>query len=242
MVLLLVNYSGPYKDQDISIQCEQRGKVMNNVTTKGPLIDGFAINYGNKKRTITYKDGIYEIGYFDGTYDEAAEAIFDKYNGGDRDARIAKLQDAVDMKWLTDELHERLVTHEDWYVRMAVAEYNNKYHEQLKDDEHWRVRLAVAEYSDKYHHILKDDADEDVRLVIVKYSDKYHVQFRNDISFIIRSVVAKYSDKYHEQFKDDIEWYVRLAVAEYSDKYHDQLKDDEHWRVRLAVANYKKGK
>jgi len=145
---------------------------MNNVTTKGPFIDGFAINCCEKKRVITIKDSIYEIGCFEGTYDEAVKIISEKYTGKARDLYISKLNDARDMSWLTDVLHGELVTHEDWHVRVAVAEYSDKYHEQLKDDDYWCVRVAVARYSDKYHEQLKDDNDYEVRLAVANYKKK----------------------------------------------------------------------
>ena len=192
---------------------------MNNVTVKGPLIDGFAIECcGDEKRVVTIKNDLYTIGYWKGIYEEAVEAISKKYTGGSKDVCIAKLQDAKDMKWLTDELCKQLVSHEDHHVRAAVAKYSDKYHHILKDDEHWLVRLAVAEYTDRYHE-----------------------QFRDDDDWYVRLAVAKYSNKYHEQLKDDPDEDVRKSIAEYSDKYHGYLKDDTSDKVRLAIANYKKG-
>jgi len=165
---------------------------MNNITTRGPFIDGFAIDCGDEKRVIKYKDDIYIIGCWEGTYDEAVEDISEKYTGEARDAYIAKLQDTKDMLWLSDELYEQLATHEDWEVRLAVAEYSDRYHEQLKDDEVWYIRKAVAKYSDRYHEQLKDDEH-----------------------WIIRGIVAVYSDKYHEQLKDDPDENVRIVVSNY---------------------------
>jgi len=119
---------------------------MNTYTTKGPLIDGFAINCGNSDRVITLKDGIYTIGCFKGTKEEAIEAISNKYDGVARDAYLAKLDDAENMLWLIDEVHEQLMDDEYCIIRIVVAKYSDRYHEQLKNDEHWRVRLTVANY------------------------------------------------------------------------------------------------
>jgi len=190
---------------------------MRNVITKGQLIDGFAIECGDEKRVITYKDGVYTIGCWEGTYDEAMEAISEKYTGEARDAYITKLDDAKDMVWLTDEIHEKLASHKNWHVR-----------------------LAVAKYSDKYHHILKDDIDWCIKVIVVEYSNKYHEQLKDDDNWYVRVAVAGYSDKYHEQLKDDPDEDVRLIVAEYSDKYHEYLKDDPDENVREAITNYKK--
>ena len=89
-------------------------------------IDGFAINFGKKNMAITLTDGIYTIGCFQGTYEEAKQAITDKYGN----EYIAKLDDCINMKWLTDEVHEQLKDDEHWYIRIVVAEYSDRSHEQ----------------------------------------------------------------------------------------------------------------
>ena len=141
---------------------------MNNVTVKGPFIDGFAIDCCGEG-VITYKDDIYTIDCWEGTYDETVEAISEEYSGTDKNAYINKLREARDMNWLTDELHKQLK--DDLYVdvRITVAGYSDKYHDQLKDDENWRVRLVVAKYSDKYHEQLKDDPNAVVRAAVANY-------------------------------------------------------------------------
>jgi len=182
-------------------------------------IDGFAIHCGFENRVITLSNGIYNIGCFEGTKEEAIKAIDEEYSGEGRDAYLKKLDDCENMQWLTEEVHKQLKNDKNWVVRKAVARYSDKYHYQLKDDCIWNVRAAVAECSDKYHGELKDDED-----------------------FMVRAAVARYSDKYHEQLKDDEDWIVRIEVAYYSDKYHDQLKDDPHRFVREAVEEIRNQK
>jgi len=160
------------------------------------IIYGFAIDCGEKKRIITINDNIFTIGCFKGTFEESKEAISKKYTRIEyRNSYIQKLEDCMNMSWLTDEIHE-----------------------QLKDDVYSGVRVAVAKYSDKYHDQLKDDEDSDVRVAVAEYSDKYHDHLKDDKDWFVRLAVAEYSDKYHEYFKDDGDWFVRVAVAKYSDK------------------------
>ena len=166
------------------------------------MIDGFNINCG-KDKVITLKRGIFSIGCFRGTYKEAKKTILAKYEGNDAVQFISKLDGAIDMKWFTDEVHNKLKDHEDWKIRLAVAEYSDKYHEELKNDEFWGVRLEVAKCSDKYHEELKNDADWGIRYAVAKYSDRYHDELKNDKDYDVRDAVAEYSDKYHEELKND---------------------------------------
>jgi len=166
---------------------------MSNV--KGPLIDGFAIHCGECDRVITLKDDIYTIGCWQGTYDETAEAIDAEYKGAARDEYIAKLNEAIDMLWLTDELHEQLKDDKDLSIRKALAAYTDKHHHQYKDDPCYEVREIVAKYSDKYHYKLKDDPSWSVRLAVAKYSDRYHEQLKDDPDRVVRKAVAKYNNK-----------------------------------------------
>ena len=110
------------------------------------LIDGFAINCGNYKRVITLKDGVYTIGCFDETKEQAVKAIKLKYNSKGQEDYLKKIDDCEDMKWLTDEIHKQLKDDESWEVREVVAMYSDKYHSQFINDTHWRVREAVANF------------------------------------------------------------------------------------------------
>ena len=157
---------------------------------------GFTVIYGAEDIVVSLDDtGVYTAGGFKGTCDEVAYSLGWKYLVDEADAYIQrKLQECVDMSWLTESMHKQLTS------------YPNV-----------EVRLAVAEYSDKYHEILKDDWDCRVREAVAKYSDKYHEQFKDDLDWMVRKVVAEYSDKYHEHLKDDEDCYVRAAVANYKE-------------------------
>ena len=157
------------------------------------MIDGFNINCGNEKRVITIKDGIFTIGCFKGTYQEAKEAILRKYEDKEAEDYITKLDGAIDMKWLTDEVHEKLKNDEDWRVREAVALFSDNFHEELKNDEDYDVRAAVAEYSDKYHEELKNDTHWEVRYAVAKYSDEYHNELKNDKDWRVRLAIEGFS-------------------------------------------------
>ena len=118
---------------------------------RGPLIDGFSIGCGKYNTTITLKDDIYTIGCWKGMCEEEViKVISEKYSGKEKEAYLVKLDEAKDMSWLTDELHE-----------------------QLKDDKNRRVKLAVAQYSDRYHEQLKNDTDEDVRVAAIKFNNEH---------------------------------------------------------------------
>jgi hypothetical protein len=184
------------------------------------MIDGFVLSRVSlddsvSNRVVRYKDGKFDIGCFNVTYEEAAEAIKKKYNAGDAIKYIQDLHKAMDMNWLTDAIHKELSYDDDSEVRRVIAEYSDRYHHILKDDDDWYVRCAVARYSDKYHEQFKDDKDWNVKCVVVKYSDKYHYYLKDDKDWRVVLEVAKCSDRYHNQLKNHRDPEVRKAVEEY---------------------------
>ena len=176
-------------------------------------IDGFAISGGVIKQVITLKDGTYYFNFERYSKDELIKKFKETIQNPEiLEFNIKCLDDCVDMKWLTEEIHFKLSKEPDVSLKAALAGYSDKYHEQFKDDYYTRVRRIVAEYSDKYHEQFKDDPDWDVREIVAEYSDKYHEQFKDDPNWAVRMVVAKYSNKYHEQFKNDPDCEIRKIV------------------------------
>jgi hypothetical protein len=133
------------------------------------LIDGFAIDCGYGLKIITLKNGIYKIGLFEGTKEQAIKMIKNKYDGKEQQDYLQKLNDCENMEWFTDDVHSLLKDNEYWKIRKTVAEYSNKFHYQLKDDEDKDVRLAVAKFSNKYHSQLKNDIHRSVRFAVANF-------------------------------------------------------------------------
>ena len=176
-------------------------------------IDGFAISGGIIKQVISLKDGMYYFSFKWYSKDELIKKFKETIQNQEiLDFNIKCLDDCVDMKWLTEEIHFKLSKEPDISLKIALAEYSDKYHEQFKVDNYPRIRQIVAEYSDKYHEQFKDDPDWDVRKTVAEYSDKYHEQFKDDPNWAVRMVVAKYSTKYHEYFQDDEDCEIREIV------------------------------
>jgi hypothetical protein len=84
--------------------------------------------------------------------------------------------------------------------------------------ENWMVRLAVAQYDDRFHHILKDDDDLDIIGIVARASIKTSIPTSaNDASI--------YTDTYGCNADSDEEWARRRIRSEYLDTYVPVSKD-----------------
>ena len=191
-------------------------------------IDGFAISGGVIKQVITLKDGTYYFNFEYLSKDELIKKFKETIQNPEiLDFNIKCLDDCVDMKWLTEEIHFKLSKEPDVSLKAALAGYSDKYHEQFKDDHHPRVRKIVAEYSDKYHKQFKDDPNWAVRMVVAKYSDKYHEYLKDDPNCEIREIVNRNKTKRFKNGKK-IEIKNGIRIIDYSEGKGDLHIKFEH--------------